>query len=87
MLQGKHIPDYVRYHPDTVIRVKYILGLDKELLEDMSEDEQDQLEDSLSDGGRPARRANARAGYLGDWEKIGWMAASMYRRVPGVEFM
>lgn len=68
-------------------RIKYILGLDKEMLEDMSEDELDQSEDSLSDGVGAARRANARAGVLGDWEKIGWMAASMYRRVPGVEFM
>ena len=67
--------------------MKTKLGLDRVELEDQSASE-DELDESLSDtGDRPARRKRARKGALGDWEKIGWMAAGLCRRVPGVEFM
>jgi hypothetical protein len=37
---------------------------------------------SDDDEERPARRVN-----LGSWETLGWMAARMSRRAPGVEFL
>lgn len=43
------------------------------------------MEDELEDSQEPAQRRPS--GALGDWEKIGWMAARLNRRVPGVEFM
>lgn len=49
-------------------------------------DEDDELEDSLERTDR-VRRTQARRGQLGDWAKIGWMAAKLGRRVPGAEFM
>lgn len=67
-------------------RTKTILGLDREEQEDMDpSSEEDELVDSQD--ARRGRRNGARKGRLGDWEKIGWMAAKMYRRVPGIEFM
>jgi len=66
-------------------RVKGKLGLDRAELEDQSEASEDELDESLSDPGR--RFLGARKGTLGDWEKIGWMAAGLLRRVPGIEFM
>lgn len=49
--------------------------------EDMSP--ADELEESQSGPSRPRYRQGA----LGDWAKLGWMAAKYTRRVPGVEFM
>ena len=66
--------------------MKRKLGLNLPELEDQPEPSGDELEDSLSDHGRQRGRG-ARNGTLGDWDKIGWMAAGMLRRVPGVEFM
>ncbi|GHJ85623.1 hypothetical protein NliqN6_2025 [Naganishia liquefaciens] len=51
-----------------------LLGLDAQMLEDVDVDEED----------RPAVR---RGGKLGNWAKIGWLAARRSRRAPGVEFM
>ncbi|WWC73428.1 uncharacterized protein I206_107395 [Kwoniella pini CBS 10737] len=69
-----------------LLKVKGHLGLDRIELadQDQSSDEDDELEDSLQSrgGGRGVRK-----GVLGDWDKIGWMAAKFYRRVSGVEFM
>jgi hypothetical protein len=46
-------------------------------------------DDQPTGASRKRRRGddNHRGGLLGDWEKIGWMAAKMYRRVPGIEFL
>lgn len=63
-------------------RIKGVLGLDRVEREDMSPSSEDELDD---DGAGPSRRA--RNGRLGDWEKLGWMAAKHSRRVPGIEFM
>lgn len=57
------------------------MGLDS-LSDDEEEDELD--EESVPTGRDRQRRKRGR---LGDWEKIGWMAARYCRRVPGVEFM
>jgi hypothetical protein len=51
---------------------------------------QDDMEDELDDSqeqGQSRRRNRGRVGELGDWESIGWMAASLSRRVPGMDFM
>lgn len=45
--------------------------------------EEDELEQTMATQRRPRRGQTA----LGDWERIGWMAASLSRRAPGVEFM
>jgi len=66
--------------------VKGRLGLDRPELEDQDEDSDDELEESMSDAGGRVR-GGTRKGVLGDWEKIGWMAAGLLRRVPGIEFM
>ncbi|WVF68870.1 hypothetical protein IAT40_003643 [Kwoniella sp. CBS 6097] len=63
-----------------LIRVQGQLGLDRAELGDQDLSSDDELEES--DQRRPARK-----GVLGDWEKVGWMAAKLYRRIPGVEFM
>ncbi|WVQ79526.1 hypothetical protein IAT38_001625 [Cryptococcus sp. DSM 104549] len=63
-----------------LIRVKGLLGLDRAELMDQDVESDDELDDSQ---GAP----RARKGALGDWEKIGWMAAKFSRRVPGIEFM
>lgn len=47
--------------------------------------DEDELDENLEQAPRAPRAV--RNGALGDWEKIGWMAASLLRRVPGVEFM
>lgn len=66
--------------------MKGVLGLDREELQDQDvSDEEDELADPQEVRG--GRRQAARKGRLGDWEKVGWMAAKLYRRVPGVEFM
>ena len=58
------------------LRLKTMLGLDRSLMQPPTpQDNEDELDESLDD-----RR-------LGNWEEIGWLAASMTRRVPGVEFM
>ena len=62
-------------------RVQGVLGLDRLEREDMSPSSEDELEDSQ------AAHRTARKGRLGDWEKVGWLAAKHTRRVPGVEFM
>ena len=70
--------------------MKNLIGLDRQELEDQESDgDQDELDESMSDrGGRGARQTrNARRGHLGDWEKVGWMAAKLQRRVTGVEFL
>jgi hypothetical protein len=63
-------------------RVKALLGLNA------LEEDQDLDEDEL-EGSDPAsrRRHGAAGGPLGNWEKLGWMAAGLTRRVPGMEFM
>lgn len=71
-----------------LMSVKSVLGLDRQEADDMdapSQNEED--EDELEEDRLLAQRRKARKGHLGDWEKIGWMAAQMNRRVPGVEFM
>lgn len=67
--------------------MKGILGLDLDELEDQDDDEDDQLEDESLEDRHARRRRNARKGRLGDWEKIGWMASRLSKRVSGVEFM
>ena len=69
--------------------MKGILGLERDELEDqdVSDEEEDELDEESAEDRRAARRENAREGRLGDWAKIGWMAAKFVRRVPGVEFM
>ncbi|KAL1407657.1 hypothetical protein Q8F55_007090 [Vanrija albida] len=61
-------------------RVQLQLGLNRPEVEDLDDDEEDE-------DGRRRNQARARRGRLGDWETIGWMAAKLYRRVPGIEFM
>ncbi|WVQ96392.1 hypothetical protein IAU59_003497 [Kwoniella sp. CBS 9459] len=61
-------------------KVQHQLGLDRAELADQDVSSDDELEES--DERRPARK-----GALGGWEKMGWMAAKLYRRIPGVEFM
>ncbi|RXK38008.1 hypothetical protein M231_04677 [Tremella mesenterica] len=69
---------------DFIIKLKSCLGLDRPDMDNISEDEdEDQLDESLE----RASRRRVRDGPLGDWEKVGWMAAKYSRRVPGVEFM
>lgn len=46
----------------------------------MAESDEDGLDDD-----EPRRRLRSRN--LGSWEKIGWMAAKMSRRAPGIEFL
>ncbi|WWD20049.1 hypothetical protein CI109_104522 [Kwoniella shandongensis] len=62
-----------------LIKVKGTLGLDRVEQEDRELSSDDELEES--------DQPRVRKGVLGDWEKIGWMAARYYRRIPGVEFM
>lgn len=62
----------VRSH--RVRRLRRLLGLDDQLMEDLDVDEEDD-------------QAVRRGGRLGDWAKIGWMAMQSSRRAPGVEFM
>ncbi|WVN87022.1 uncharacterized protein L203_102198 [Cryptococcus depauperatus CBS 7841] len=59
-----------------LLKIKSLLCLDRvEIAEqDVSSDDE---------GIQPLGRSSV----LGDWEKIGWMAARYYRRVTGVEFM
>jgi hypothetical protein len=66
-----------------MIRIQGVLGLDRAEREDMSPSTDDELDETTDD--RPSRRA--RNGRLGDWEKLGWLAAKHTKRVPGVEFM
>lgn len=40
-----------------------------------------------SDEEEEGAERQARRGALGDWEKIGWMAARYYRRITGAEFL
>ncbi|KAL7424852.1 hypothetical protein Q5752_000537 [Cryptotrichosporon argae] len=69
---------------DFLSKVKATLGLDRALADhiDVSDDELEGDEETQA-----RRRRLARRGVLGDWEKIGWMAAGFYRHVPGIEFM
>ncbi|KAK8849427.1 hypothetical protein IAR55_004759 [Kwoniella newhampshirensis] len=62
-----------------LIKVKGHLGLDRAELADQDLSSEDELEES--------DQPRVRKGVLGDWEKLGWMAAKYYRRIPGVEFM
>ena len=65
----------------TDVRVKAILGTDRgETNRDAEDEDEDQPSQSQT-------QSQARMGELGDWARIGWMAAKHYRRVPGVEFM
>lgn len=78
-----------------LVHVGAALGLDKQQPEDVDADDNsdsdiDELEDEAEATQRRQERVAARGrrgGVLGDWAKIGWMAAGLYRRVPGVEFM
>lgn len=51
----------------------------------MSPSSEDELENTQAGPSRQGRQA--RNGRLGDWEKLGWMAAKYSKRVPGVEFL
>jgi hypothetical protein len=62
--------------------MKVRLGLNRLEAEDESEPEDD---DEL-DASQRDRQRN-KPGPLGDWESIGWIAAGLSRRVPGLEFM
>lgn len=66
------------------LSVKVKLGLDRL---DRDDDDDDELEDDDVLREEAALRRRARGGVIGDWAEIGWMAAQLYRRVPGVEFM
>jgi hypothetical protein len=57
-----------------------LLGLDRVEREDLSPASDD--EEGTQAPGRRARK-----GRLGDWEKIGWLAAKHTKRVPGIEFL
>jgi hypothetical protein len=57
-----------------VRRLRDMLGLDAQMLEDVDMDDEDV----------PAVR---RGGKLGNWAKIGWLAVGRSHRAPGVEFM
>ncbi|WWC93091.1 uncharacterized protein L201_008056 [Kwoniella dendrophila CBS 6074] len=78
-----------------LLKIKYQLGLNRMELDDQdagSNDEDDDDDDELDEfqqrNGRSSRtKGGTRKGFLGDWEKIGWMSAKLYRRIPGVEFM
>ncbi|WRT69414.1 uncharacterized protein IL334_006400 [Kwoniella shivajii] len=63
-----------------LLKIKGQLGLDRAELADQDLSSDDELEESHE-------IRSARKGVLGDWSKIGWMAAKYYRRIPGVEFM
>ncbi|GHJ87436.1 hypothetical protein NliqN6_3838 [Naganishia liquefaciens] len=55
--------------------LRELIGLERSMLEDVDEDDE---------SAQPAVR---RGGRLGDWAKIGWMAAGRSRRAPAAEFM
>lgn len=58
-------------------------------IETQEEDEQARAasdEDELEEDSQRRRRRGRRV-ELGSWEKIGWMAAKMSRRAPGIEFL
>jgi hypothetical protein len=63
-----------------LVRVKAIIGI-------RANDEPEEDEDELDKDGEPSTRRSAHSGPLGDLAKLGWMAAGMCRRVPGIEFM
>lgn len=68
----------------TTPSVKSVLGMEAEETQVVDDDsEEDELEETMTQRQRPRRGQTA----LGDWERIGWMAASLSRRAPGVEFM
>jgi uncharacterized protein YcbX len=68
----------------TAPSVKSVLGMEAEETQAVDDDsEEDELEETMTQRQRPRRGQTA----LGDWERIGWMAASLSRRAPGVEFM
>ncbi|WVW86606.1 hypothetical protein I302_108659 [Kwoniella bestiolae CBS 10118] len=80
---------------DFLLKVKTHLGLDRIELDDQdasssaSSDEEDELDQTQTQNGHRngGRGGHARKGVLGDWEKIGWMAAKYCRRITGIEFM
>lgn len=60
-----------------------LLGLDRVEREDLSPAGSDDEDEARTQNvGRRARK-----GRLGDWEKIGWLAAKHTKRVPGIEFL
>ncbi|KIR56468.1 nuclear protein [Cryptococcus gattii Ru294] len=61
-----------------LIKMKGHLGLDRVELMDAEVNSDEEEEGAERQG---------RRGALGDWEKIGWMAARYYRRIPGAEFL
>ncbi|GFZ50233.1 hypothetical protein JCM24511_07989 [Saitozyma sp. JCM 24511] len=67
---------------EMLLRVKALLG--RHALEEDQDLDEDELEESDPAG---RRRHGAPGGPLGNWEKLGWMAAGLTRRVPGMEFM
>ncbi|TYJ56829.1 hypothetical protein B9479_002439 [Cryptococcus floricola] len=70
-----------------LIKIKGQLGLDRAEMMDQDAEESDLEDDGPTQGQGRGRAQQARAGTLGDWEKLGWMAARYGRRMPGVEFM
>ncbi|XAO25414.1 hypothetical protein I312_104237 [Cryptococcus bacillisporus CA1280] len=61
-----------------LIKMKGHLGLDRVELMDAEVNSDEEEEGAERQG---------RRGALGDWEKIGWMAARYYRRITGAEFL
>ena len=83
---SEFINKYVSSVPDvlTASSVKSVLGIEAEETQVPDDDsEEDELEEMMTQRQRPRRGQTV----LGDWERIGWMAASLSRRAPGVEFM
>ncbi|ORX38058.1 Nse4 C-terminal-domain-containing protein [Kockovaella imperatae] len=74
---------------DFLLRMSSLLGLDRQELDEQDPEDEDELDESMSDRGRggAGRRRPFRKGHLGDWEKIGWMAAGLSRRVTGLEVL
>lgn len=77
-------------------RIKTLLGHDSIIANRNRDDEDDDdeldIDELADDDERAAEEARARRRRqegvgIGDWERIGWMAARFHRRAPGVEFM
>lgn len=74
--------------PSLTIRLKVTLGLDVlEQREMEAAVDVDELEDDVALRREEALQRFANGDVVGNWKKIGWMAAQLNRRVPGAEFM
>ncbi|KAI9631763.1 Nse4 C-terminal-domain-containing protein [Dioszegia hungarica] len=72
------------------LRIKALLNSNTRFNADEEEDE-DELDEDEAGASQAAQKKKNRAGRkaepMGDWERVGWMAAKLYRRVPGIDFM